>query len=91
MGFGIWPILDIGQRKDGIVIMLTIDGRGANGSNGASMVELTEVLLRYGVYNACNLDGGGSTVLVEKGKLINSPVSYQGAGERNVLNAVILR
>lgn len=90
-GYGYQPRTVIGQRKDGIVIMLTIDGRGANGSNGASMVELTEVLLRYGVYNACNLDGGGSTVLVEKGKLINSPVSYQGAGERNVLNAVILR
>ena len=59
--------------------------------NVSRMLELTEVLLRYGVYNACNLDGGGSTVLVEKGKLINSPVSYQGAGERNVLNAVILR
>ncbi|MGN1399146.1 MAG: phosphodiester glycosidase family protein [Erysipelotrichaceae bacterium] len=90
-GYGYQPRTVIGQRKDGIVILLTIDGRGGNGSNGASMVELTEVLLRYGVYNACNLDGGGSTVLVENGKVLNYPVSYQFAGERNVLDAIILK
>lgn len=90
-GYGYQPRTVIGQRKDGIIILLTIDGRGGNGSNGASMVELTEVLLKYGVYNACNLDGGGSTVLVEKGEVLNCPVSYQGAGERNILDAIILK
>ena len=90
-GYGYQPRTVIGQRKDGVIIILTIDGRGGNGSNGASMVQLTELLLRYGVYNACNLDGGGSTVLVENGTLINNPVSYQGTGERNVLDAIILK
>lgn len=90
-GYGYQPRTVIGQRKDGVVLLLTIDGRGGNGSNGASMVQLTELLLKYGVYNACNLDGGGSTVLVENGTLINHPVSYQGTGERNVLDAIILK
>lgn len=90
-GYGYQPRTVIGQRKDGVVLLVTIDGRGGNGSNGASMVQLAELLLKYGVYNACNLDGGGSTVLIENNTLINHPVSYQGTGERNVLDAIILK
>ena len=62
----------IGQRKDGIVLMLVMDGRDyATGVPGASMSDLIDIMLRYGAYNAANLDGGTSSNLVINGELIN--------------------
>ncbi len=90
-GMGFQPRTAIGQRKDGIVLLLTIDGRGGNGSQGASVKDMTEIFVRYGCINACNLDGGGSSVLIVENQLINHPVSYQGEGERNILDGIILR
>lgn len=90
-GSGLQPRTAIGQRKDGIVLLVVIDGRGGGGSKGASFVDLLHLFEKYECYNAANLDGGGSSVLYEKGNLINHPVSYQGTGERNILDAIILR
>ncbi|MBO5095980.1 MAG: phosphodiester glycosidase family protein [Bacilli bacterium] len=62
----------IGQRKDGIVLLLVMDGRDyATGVPGPSMSDLIDIMLRYGAYNAANLDGGTSSNLVMNGKLIN--------------------
>ena len=62
----------IGQRKDGIVLMLVMDGRDyATGVPGASMSDLIDIMMRYGAYNAANLDGGTSSNLVINGELIN--------------------
>ncbi len=87
-GYGINPRTAIGQRQDGVVLIVTIDGRGGGGSAGISMPDLTEIFVRYGCYNAANLDGGGSTMLVENGILINNPVSYNHTGERRVYNCM---
>ncbi len=54
---GLNPRSAIGQRSDGAVLMLVIDGRQVN-SPGASMADLVEIMVRYGAVNACNLDGG---------------------------------
>lgn len=62
-GWGSAPRTAIGQRKDGIVLFLVIDGRKL-GLPGADMVDLTEIMSQYGAYNAANLDGGTSSVLV---------------------------
>lgn len=80
-GWGTAPRSAIGQRQDGIVLFLVMDGRDyANGVDGVGMVELTEILMRYGAYNASNLDGGTSSGLVINGELINKPVN--GSGEK---------
>ena len=89
-GYGINPRQAIGQRQDGIVLIVTIDGRGGGGSAGISMPDLTEIFVRYGCYNAANLDGGGSTMLVENGILVNNPVSYNHTGERKVYNCMYI-
>ena len=73
-GWGISPRTAIGQRKDGAVLMLVIDGRQIS-SIGASMKDLQDIMLQYGAYNATNLDGGSSTVMVYNGEIINSPSS----------------
>lgn len=62
-GWGTAPRTAIGQRQDGIVLFLVIDGRRLK-FPGADMVDLTDILENYGAYNAANLDGGTSSVMV---------------------------
>ena len=90
-GYGLNPRTAIGQRQDGIVLLVTIDGRGGSGSSGIDMVELTEIFLRYGCYNAANLDGGGSTMLAVEGELRNNPTGWGYSGERYIYNALVLK
>lgn len=89
-GWGYAPRTAIAQRKDGIVLFAVSDGRG-KGSPGLSMVQLADFLYQYGAYNAANLDGGGSSVMVVNNKLINDPGGYSYTGERYLSNAWILK
>ena len=82
-GWGIAPRTAIGQRKDGIVLMLVINGRIPS-SIGADMVDLTEIMENYGAYNAANLDGGSSTELVINQKIVNTPVAAGRYGLRDM-------
>ena len=77
-GWGTAPRTVIGQRKDGIVLFLVIDGRTVT-RPGADMNDLIEIMQNYGAYNAANLDGGTSTVMAVNGELINDPVDGSGA------------
>ncbi|WP_243425648.1 phosphodiester glycosidase family protein [Clostridium paridis] len=73
-GWGIAPRTAIGQRKDGSIVMLVIDGRQIL-SPGATLKEVQDILLKYDVYNATNLDGGASTIMYYKDKIVNKPSS----------------
>ena len=64
-GWGYAARTAIGQRKDGIVLMLVVDSN-ATRTKGASMKDLVDIMDRYGAVNAANLDGGTSSVMVEK-------------------------
>ncbi len=74
-GYGLHPRTVIGQRKDGIVLFLVIDGRRI-GCLGADMDDLIEIMMRYGAYNAANLDGGNSSALIIEDELINHPINW---------------
>lgn len=63
----------IGQRKDGIVLFVVIDGRNAGGSRGASMLQLTNLMKDYGAVNAGAMDGGTSSAMSYNHKLITNP------------------
>jgi exopolysaccharide biosynthesis protein len=86
-GTNLQPRSAIGQRKDGAVLFLAIDGRQIN-SAGANYMEIQDILLNYGAYNAANLDGGASTTLIYKGKIINNPSDI--VGERSVPSSFII-
>ena len=60
---GFNPRTAIGQRADGAVIFVCIDGRQA-GSLGGTYKDIINIMDEYGAVNACNLDGGSSTVMV---------------------------
>ena len=76
-GWGVAPRTAIGQREDGIVLLLTIDGRQA-GSAGVDMNELSRIMVRYGAINAANMDGGTSTAMELNGQIINNPRNSNG-------------
>jgi len=61
----------IGLSRDGqTLVLFTVDARG--GSAGMTVGEVADVLIAdYGVYDALNLDGGGSTTLAMDGRMVN--------------------
>lgn len=72
------PRSAIGQRADGAVLMLVIDGRQVH-SAGATQQDVAEVMLDYGAVNACSLDGGSSTCMWFNGEYLNSISGGSGA------------
>ena len=90
-GWGYANRTAIGQRKDGIVLFLVIDGRGANDSSGISIADMISLFEKYGAYNAANLDGGGSSTLTINNTLINDPRGYNYTGQRYLPNAWMLK
>ncbi|MBE5939281.1 MAG: phosphodiester glycosidase family protein [Lachnospiraceae bacterium] len=86
-GGGVNPRTAIGQRADGAVILAVIEGRQIS-SIGATMRDLTNLMLDYGAVNAANLDGGSSSSLYGNGKYI-----IEGSyifGTRKIPNAFIV-
>ncbi|SFB61891.1 Exopolysaccharide biosynthesis protein [Cohnella sp. OV330] len=71
------PRTVIANYKDNQVLMIVIDGRGEDGSSGATLEELQILLSRFGTIDGYNLDGGGSSTLVFKGRVVNSPSDGQ--------------
>ena len=71
------PRTAIGQRADGAVLMLVIDGRQVT-SLGARYSDLVKIMLRYGAVNACNMDGGSSSMMWYQGGYVNNTSSVVG-------------
>ena len=74
---GLNPRTAIGQRSDGAILMLVIDGRQAI-SMGATYLDLVDIFLEYGAVNACNLDGGSSSLMWYDGEYVNNCASVIG-------------
>ncbi len=87
-GWGMAPRTAIGQRADGVVLMLVIEGRNPPSSIGATMPEVQDLMIAYGAVNAANLDGGSSTSMILDGEILNLPSS--GSGERRVPNGWVV-
>ena len=62
-GSGLNPRTAIGQRENGDVLLLVIEGRQPS-SLGATMGDLITVMEEFGAVNAANLDGGMSSSMV---------------------------
>lgn len=88
LGGGLNPRTAIGQRDDGAVLFLVINGRSI-GSLGATYDDLIDVLLSYGAVNASNLDGGSSSLMMLNGEFLNESASV--IGERTISTAFLIR
>ena len=86
---GLNPRTAIGQRADGCILMLVIDGRQVH-SYGATYRDVQDVMLEYGAVNALNLDGGSSTTMWYNGSYVNSCSSANGIA-RPIPDAFLFR
>lgn len=68
--------------------LVVVDGRQFNLSRGMSLPELADFMIGIGVYTGLNLDGGGSSEMIVKGEIVNSP---SDGGERPISNALLVR
>lgn len=83
-GKGDAPRTAIGQRKDGTMLLLVLDGRQGL-MFGATVREVQEIMLKAGAYTATCLDGGSSTTMFYNGEVVNNPCN--ALGERTVATA----
>nr|WP_258171496.1 phosphodiester glycosidase family protein [Paenibacillus sp. R14(2021)] len=79
-GWGIAPRTAMGQREDGAILFVVIDGRQPGHSIGANLYDVQQIMLEHGAVIAANLDGGSSTVLVKDGQVLNKPSTKSSEG-----------
>jgi exopolysaccharide biosynthesis protein len=84
---GLNPRSAIGQRSDGAILMLVIEGRQPS-RLGATYEDEAEVMLRFGAVNAVNLDGGSSSMMWYNGEFVNNSASV--IGQRNLPSSFIV-
>ncbi len=82
------PRTAIAKLKSGQILLVTVDGRQPGESIGMSLTMLADLLLEFGAVEAVNFDGGGSTTMVIKNKLVNKP--SDATGERAVSDAILV-
>ena len=82
------PRTAIGQLGPLHYIVMIVDGRNPGYSDGISLKDLQQLMLRYGAVTAINLDGGGSTTLYFQGTVINQP---SGGRERTVTDIIYFK
>jgi Phosphodiester glycosidase len=77
-----------GVRRDGRILLVTIDGRRPGWSAGVTLTEAARVMQALGARDALNLDGGGSTTMTVRGAVVNFP--SDPTGERPVSDGVFV-
>ncbi|GMU86672.1 MAG: hypothetical protein AMXMBFR48_19140 [Ignavibacteriales bacterium] len=83
------PRTGVGFNADTTIFyMITVDGRQVGLSAGMNLTEFANLMLRHGIYQGVNLDGGGSTAMVVRSQVMNSP--SDPGGERSVANALLV-
>ncbi|MBQ4150423.1 MAG: phosphodiester glycosidase family protein [Clostridia bacterium] len=85
---GYQPRTAIGQRADGAILLLVINGRSVS-SLGATIEDLIEIFIQYEAVNATNLDGGSSSIMVYEGEYLTD--SAYIFGERVVPTSILIK
>jgi len=80
------PRTAVGIFADQRLFLLAADGRQAE-SRGMTLAELAYFFKRYGLKEAINLDGGGSTQMLLNNKILNNPADGR---ERKISNGLFL-
>jgi hypothetical protein len=82
------PRTMIGLDRRGFIWLAAIDGRQPDRSVGMNFADLQRLADRLQLTDALNLDGGGSTTMVIKGRVVNKP--SDPIGPRAVSDAIIV-
>jgi GH25 family lysozyme M1 (1,4-beta-N-acetylmuramidase) len=82
----------IGVDQAGLLILMVADGDDSK-SIGLTFPEMAQVLIEFGCKTSINLDGGGSTAMWLKDRIVNHPNDdnyYGPSSERHVVNHVLI-
>jgi exopolysaccharide biosynthesis protein len=83
------PRTAVGISKDRETMWWVIaDGRRPDYSVGVSLPDFAEHMIRYGAYEAINLDGGGSSSMVVEGEVVNWPSDKTARPVANTIHLV---
>ncbi|HAP93459.1 MAG TPA: copper amine oxidase [Desulfotomaculum sp.] len=77
----------IGVNKEGRVLLVVVDGKKQDWSVGLTLEELAYLMADLGAVRAAALDGGGSSGMWVKGKLVSRPSDGK---ERQIANAILV-
>lgn len=77
-----------GVTAGGGVLLVTVDGRRPRYSVGVTLREAARLMRSLGARDALNLDGGGSSTMVVRGKVVNRP--SDPTGERRVGDGIFV-
>jgi hypothetical protein len=72
------PRTAMGYTKDGLLIVMAVEGRFPGKAEGANLEQLAKILIAVGCEEALNLDGGGSSCLLVNGKQTITPSDKEG-------------
>jgi exopolysaccharide biosynthesis protein len=89
-GWGLQPRTVIGQTQDGQLLLAVVDGRQAGYSLGITIGDLADILYRYGAYQACNMDGGSSSLMYYDGRPITNSSAADSTYGRHIPDAWII-
>jgi len=67
------PRSAVGIKDDGNLVFFTVDGRQPDLSIGITLENLADFMLKYGIVEGMNLDGGSSARMVVRGYTMNNP------------------
>jgi hypothetical protein len=82
------PRTGVGYTADGSVMLVVVDGRRSKYSIGMTLTGFAKEMRTLGAVTAMNLDGGGSTTMVVRGRVINNP--SDPGGPRHVSSALLV-
>lgn len=82
------PRTGVCQTTTGVTMMIVVDGRNRFHSVGIELIPFAELMKKLGCHVGYNLDGGGSSVMIHDGKIVNQPSDK--TGERPVSDMIYL-
>ncbi|WP_407836735.1 phosphodiester glycosidase family protein [Streptomyces sp. DSM 116496] len=84
------PRTAVGVTKNGSLLLVTIDGRAPGVDAGATVMQTAKLMASLGARDALMFDGGGSTTMIVRDELRNTPRGAEGAepSERPVANGI---
>ena len=81
------PRTAVGVTDDGKLLLVAVTGRQAYYSIGVTLEELADIMIELGAKDAMNLDGGGSSTMVVRDFVMNTPSDGR---ERKVADAILV-
>ena len=82
------PRTGVGVTSNGQILLATVDGRQPGYSVGMTLLQFARLFRALDATTALNIDGGGSTTMVVKDSLVNSP--SDAGGERAVSSSILI-